>query len=275
MNIFNFLLKLLFSLSIIVIFSTNIVSEDKFKGIGKLISEDKYDEAINKMQSLLPTTSEDDKAEILNAIGWVYIKSGDYSNAEKNILESHKLANKYNNTKVMKLTSNNLGILKYLQNKTEEAKEYFMKNRDSKTAKTYLQLIVEKNAERKYHNILEEGIAKSKQKDFEGAIKKYDEVLSINPKNAIALEYKGYALLRLDRPKEAIKLLETSKSLDPNGKFIYLNLVKTYCVLKDESQIEKTINNPFPGKEQFLEWYKVDNEFKRMCSENPFIASFQ
>ena len=59
------------------------------------------------------------------------------------------------------------------------------------------------------------------QKDFSGAIAKYEQAVALEPKFAYACYGWGYALLQLKRPEEAIGKFEQAIRIDPNYAYAY------------------------------------------------------
>ena len=191
------ILMLFFTVSFTV-YSLTAVADTDLENIEKLISQEKYEDAIKQLQVLLSDSAEEDKAEIQNAIGWAYLKLGDYSKAEENLLKSRERALNHGDIETARLATNNLGILKYLQNDLDTSEYYFGQplNKNTETAKLYAKLIETKRKELLSQEALVSGVKSRRKKDFKAAIKEYDVALKYQPRNAAALEYKGYALLR-------------------------------------------------------------------------------
>lgn len=71
------------------------------------------------------------------------------------------------------------------------------------------------------------------ENNFEKALEAFDDVLEVNPEDAVSWQYRGNTLRYLDRPEEALEAFEKALSLDPDNiparyftglTFGYLNL---------------------------------------------------
>lgn len=60
--------------------------------------------------------------------------------------------------------------------------------------------------------------------DIEGVFKYQNQVLELEPSNAVAWSGKGYALMKLNRLPEAVDALETAVRLDPESSNSWINL---------------------------------------------------
>jgi len=258
----------------ISIYSISTVANADLKYIETLVSEQKFDKAIDQLTILLSEADAEKKAALLNAIGWGYLKLGDYLNAEKNLIKSQKLALNFEDNETAMLASNNLGILNYLQNNLEISAKYFggELNQNTETAKLYIKLIEIKRNELLSQKSLESGTVSRRKKDFKKAIEEYDVALKYKPRNAAALAYKGYALLRGGKYDLSIDALTLAKNIDPSRKLIYLNLVKVNCKLNSEQGVNQSIEDSQLPKQQFIDWHKQDAEFRHMCVENTYIT---
>jgi len=257
---------------LLCLLSSSIYASETNQDIKKLLEEDRYEEAISKME-LLPRKDTISSARVLNALGWAYLKLGNYQKAKDNLQASYELAKKLDNQEVAVISSNNLGILAYLENDLEKAEKYFYigKRKNSRTALTYLDLIEKKNRNIRFQEALLNGIDLRRKQDFKGAIGNYEKALSIQPNDAATLEYKGYALLRDGQHDLSVKTLDKAKTLDPTRKFVYLNLVKAYCMLQSDQDVQQSIIESSLEIDEFVQWYAADSEFRKMCSNSTYI----
>lgn len=269
----NKTLKLL--LFLIGVFAINTFAQADLKNASELIANEQFEQAIEELQQILPEAPIQDEAAIYNAIGWSYQKLGDYQKAEENISQSRQLALDSGDVETATLASNNLGIIAYLQNDLEKARVLFSQesSRDTKTAQLYLKLIEAKRKELLAQEALTVGIEKRLEKDFAAAAAEYDKALVYQPKNAAALEYKGYALLRNGDYVAALEALIASKEIDATRKFVHLNLAKVNCQLGSEQGLQQVVETSGLSEEQFIDWHQIDGEFRRMCKSSAYIKN--
>jgi len=259
-----------------VCFSVQSQSLSKAK---ELLDQEKTSEAIEIMQEILISTTDPGRqAEIQAAIGWAFVKSGNYASAEEHLQISLNKASSINKTDIAIRAINNLGIVYYLQNKLDESRAYFQQElvAESETAIKYLALINVKEKEILGEEALKLGVNKRYNKEFEDAIRQYDLSLTYLPKNPLTLDLKGYAQFRLGRYDEAIETLKLARDIDPNRPFIHLNLLKASCKLNDTDKVQQVIEESKLSKEQFRTWLQVDGELRRVCGKNTgFIKAIE
>ncbi|MGI0115821.1 tetratricopeptide repeat protein [Zooshikella sp. RANM57] len=253
--------------------SVGASSDDTVQHVKTLLKEEQYEEAISQLEQL-PTEDPLSNPGVLNAVGWAYLKLNNFAKAEENLQASYKLAKELGDKDAVIISSNNLGILSYLKNDLDQAETYFMigKEKNSQTALTYLGLIENKKKEMHFQEALLTGIESRRKQDFNGAIEHYEKALIIQPNDVAALEFKGYAFLRNGQYERSVETLEKAKSLDPTRKLVHLNLVKVYCLMQSDQGVQRSIQESLLEEKQFIEWYTVDVEFRRMCSESQYIG---
>ena len=66
------------------------------------------------------------------------------------------------------------------------------------------------------------------KKRFADAIKKYENVLQIEPDNLIALNNKGYTLSKLKKHSQALSCYDESLRKNPNDKTVLINKISTF-----------------------------------------------
>jgi len=66
------------------------------------------------------------------------------------------------------------------------------------------------------------------KKRFADAIKKYEDVLQIEPDNLIALNNKGYSLSKLKKYSEALSCYDESLRKNPKDKTVLINKISTF-----------------------------------------------
>ena len=74
-----------------------------------------------------------------------------------------------------------------------------------------------------YQDYLEKGVTHSRKKQFEDAIKAYNNAIKLDPNNISAYNGKGNAYDDLKMYKEAIKAYNMAIKLDPNNTLAYIN----------------------------------------------------
>lgn len=78
-------------------------------------------------------------------------------------------------------------------------------------------------------NLTSQGNGLYVQRDYAGALAKYNQALAIDPNYDIAINNKALALIRLVRMSEAITAIEKAIQLKPTEKRYYLNAGKAYA----------------------------------------------
>ncbi len=73
-------------------------------------------------------------------------------------------------------------------------------------------------AQQDVKQLIEEGVALHDKQDFEGAIKKYDEVLAIDKNNYLAQYEKSLTLMYMKRYDECIALCKWLLEKDPKNE---------------------------------------------------------
>lgn len=264
-----------FVIFFLFLLSSNTYADPVIQNVKELLEEGHYVEAISQMEQL-PKEKSLTSARILNALGWAYLKIGNYKKAKNNLQASFELAKDLDNKEIVNIAANNLGILAYLENDLDQAEKYFnvSKKANSQTALTYLKMVDKKKTQIQFQEALLSGIELRRKQDFKGAIDKYEKALSIEPNDVGALEFKGYALLRNHQYDLSVKTLEKAKILDPSRKFTHLNLVKAYCMLHSEKDVQRSIEESGLKIDKFIEWYNVDTEFRQMCRQNIYVNEF-
>jgi len=224
---------------------------------------------------ITPDAKTNINARTENVIGWVSFTIGRHDEAELYLKESLSSSIESGDIDTAKIAANNLGILYFSNDALDESMYYFSRsyNRETPIAMQYRALIEKKRNELIAVSALERGVQQRLNRDFEKAIISYNTALEHKPDDDEAIEYKGYALFRMGKYDEAIEALNLSKRINPERKFVHLNLAKVYCSMGDESGVIKTINDSGVPESQFAEWRAVDKEFSRVCRDSQVIQS--
>jgi tetratricopeptide (TPR) repeat protein len=157
-------------------------------------------------------------ASVDNVIGWAYFSFSNTAQAELHLMSALHKAEKQGDRQIAILAANNLGIVNFTENRLDRAEFYFGMeyNADTEVAREYRRLIDAKRREITLSMALERGKQQRYEGKFQQAVSSYETVLKLDPRNAAALEYKGYALYRLGRMDEAEASLEAARSIDPS-----------------------------------------------------------
>lgn len=81
-----------------------------------------------------------------------------------------------------------------------------------------------------YHQV---GIVLAKMGDIKGSMKYFDKVISLDPKNAAALNNRGNLYMILDRYAEAEQSYREAATINPEDTYIWINLAKAHRSLGD------------------------------------------
>lgn len=240
----------------------------------RLFEAGEFDLAIPLLENVARTsTSELTLAQIHNAIGWAHFSSRRLTQARSSLLVAKEHADKQEDKAIKQVVYNNLGILEFTEGNLPEARNYFTSSWavDSDTSKSYLRQIDDREESMAVDAFIKEGISHRLQERFPEAITEYRKALQLDQNNARALEYIGYAYLRLENPDAAIQFLNRAADEPGANRTVYYNLVKAYCKLDDDEAATRVF---LEHKELMrANRYEIleDAEFSRYCGDS-FIS---
>ena len=188
-----------------------------------LVESGDYQKAIATLQSYEETASNESEAAVAaNALGWTYFTAGRSQEAETTLSRALRRARAAGDSETATRAANNLGIVYFVDDRLDAALEQFAlpESRDSEVAATYRRIIEQKKIVLKADEHTEAAVARRRESDFEGAIAEYDEALKLQPGNARALAYKGYALYRQRDYEEALRVLQEALRADPSRTLV-------------------------------------------------------
>jgi Flp pilus assembly protein TadD len=203
-----------------------------------------------------------------NAIGWTYHNLGQDDKARKYLIDSLNKAIEIGDANLAQKASNNIGVVELIQGNLQQAVHYFSSKwaKNSPTAQKFLQEIEEQERQRTVTSFIAEGVSYRLNGDFAEAITLYDKALALDPQNLRALEFKGYALYRMNSYPEAEKILNQAYELDSKQLGVVINLLKLHCA----SGKTEAAQNFFRQHREYLlshqETLKNDGEFLKVCA---------
>jgi tetratricopeptide (TPR) repeat protein len=108
-----------------------------------------------------------------------------------------------------------------------------------------------------------QGIRYFRAKEYESAIRAYDEAAALAPGDFEPVSFKGYALFRDGRIAEAQDVLARGLAVFPQNPWLALNLLKTFCAAKQFGRAnELTREEPLRSN---IELVSSDGEIRRIC----------
>lgn len=198
--------------------------------VNKLISEGKHDVALLKLKEILAKDKPGTKrAEIHAMIGDCYASLEEYSFA---IVEyRHAIDDGYNNPETI------LALARAL-NKID---------RKGEALAQYLTLF--KIDDYKLVVALEIGIIYYENRQYETAIKYFDESLDVQPNNSEALKYKAYCFVNMGNFNDAISSMNNIYKKFPDDSLLNYNLGRAYRGREDYKTAIRYYANSYKDKE--------------------------
>lgn len=204
-------------------------------------------------------------AKVKNAIGWAYYSDGKIELAKEYLDAAYTLSDKISEPKISARALNNLALVEFSQGNYNNARQHFSNKLvvNQSIAQKYLPIIEEQQTVQQSNQHIASGKKHRINQQFSQAIDEYDQALKLTPDSGKILDYKGYALFRLQRYDEAIRVLNYAFSLKQTGNYIPLNLVKAYCgsgKIETAVRFIQTNPNEFSNKQ-----YLKDGELLNTC----------
>ncbi len=102
--------------------------------------------------------------------------------------------------------------------------------------------------------------------DFVAALDAYDQALQQDPKDAYVLNLKGYALLAVDRPEDAVRAFERATSIRPDYGWGYFDLARAECASHQLATAGQSIRKALQLDPRLRNIMNADEEFSRLCA---------
>jgi Flp pilus assembly protein TadD len=207
-------------------------------------------------------------AKEYNSLGYLDYLAGEFKQAENNYLKARQEAG--SDTQLRIKIYNNLANLKMEQADFDNASRYasISSSLGSQYSKTILAAIQSLKSidepTKRFYQLMDEGVRNSKLRKFEKAIAYYDQAMEIRPDNYRALNFKGYALVRLGRYDEAEQVLEKGVKIVDDYNPMRVNLLKAYCSNNKLVKAREFTSELGPA-EKLQELFREDGDLKRRC----------
>ena len=207
-------------------------------------------------------------AKEYNSLGYLDYLAGEFNQAENYYLKARQSAGTDTQLKIK--IYNNLANLKMEQADFDNASRYAsisssLGSQYSKTILTAIQSLKSiDEPTKRFYQLMDEGVRHSKLRKFEKAIMYYDQAMEIRPDNYRALNFKGYALVRLERYDEAEQVLEKGVKMVDDYNPMRVNLLKAYC---GNSKLEKAreFTSELGTAQKVKELFQEDGDLRRRC----------
>ena len=118
---------------------------------------------------------------------------------------------------------------------------------------------------------MRQGQLYNQQRDYDDAVKEFDQVLAIDPKNPNAYNQKGYAYLRKGEYPEAEKNLIQSIELDPSFVWGHYNLALAYWAVGKPNEAVKEVEAVLRLRPDFRKTIKNDGQFRKFNASPEYI----
>ena len=207
-------------------------------------------------------------AKEYNSLGYLDYLEGEFKQAENNYLKARQEAG--DDTQLRIKIYNNLANLKMEQADFDNASRYasISSSLGSQYSKTILAAIQSLKSidepTKRFYQLMDEGVRSSKLRKFETAIAYYDQAMEIRPDNYRALNFKGYALVRLGRYDEAEQVLEKGLKIVDDYNPMRVNLLKAYCG-NNKLVKAREFTSELGTAEKLKELFREDGDLKRRC----------
>jgi tetratricopeptide (TPR) repeat protein len=109
----------------------------------------------------------------------------------------------------------------------------------------------------------------ARQKRYAEAIQEYNKVIQLDPDNATAYSNKGYAYIRNNQPKEAVKVLEDLTRRDPSFVLGHYNLALAYKNSGNFDMANKEVDKVLELDPDYCNTFKIDNVYKKWAPQTP------
>ena len=234
-----------------------------------LVGRKDYDAAIDSLRQARDAAGGEDKAKVDNALGWTLFNSGDAVGAQQQLEQAQRQAAPSADADLKMRIANNLGVVLFSQGELDQARAQFEgpAANGSELAMRYLRLIDEQVQANKVNALISEGIYARRALKFDAAVDAYSKALEMAPRNARALEYRGYANLRLDKLDAALADLRTSQEIDPANLNTVINLLKVHCKADDLRQARQVATESRKLLEENRDIVRSDRELREICGD--------
>lgn len=241
-----------------------------FQNAKQAYSNDNFDVATGLIeQSIQVSASPTQRIDALNAAGWIAFSKGDYEQSRIRYAEAEQVENVPLEYPTKGKLQYNKAILEYVAGDLDKARLMFNQEGmvESPTSQLFLQSIAKDEIKHEINQHIQQGVLYRYEKNFAKAIESYDKALGLAPQNVEALEFKGYALLRLGQLEESQATLAQAYKIDPYRYNTVLNALKVACLRSDTDHIKKLVSENTLILQNNKANLQHDKELQRMCGE--------
>jgi predicted Zn-dependent protease len=118
--------------------------------------------------------------------------------------------------------------------------------------------------QKKVQKILSDGAHYTRAGDYGEATKSYDEVLGMDPKNVVALNYRGYLDFKNNDYSSAVTLLQKAVDIDPTYTWGHYNLALALAANGDMDGATRQIETLVKQSPKFKATIQGDPQFKTL-----------
>jgi Flp pilus assembly protein TadD len=244
--------------------------QDYLQSASQVFAQGDYEQALTMLQQAQEVADTvEAQAVTQNALGWTYHNLGQDEKARQHLFESLQKAVEIGDMALAQKASNNIGVIEFVQGNLQEAVQHFSSPwaHDSPTAQKFLRDIAQEQRQKDLARLIADGVLHRLNGDFTEALALYDQALTLDPQDLRALEFKGYALYRMQNFVEAEEVLQKAYALDPQQMGVVVNLLKVYCA----SERTQAAQDFFAQHQEFFlsrqETLKNDGELRRVCAQ--------
>lgn len=232
-----------------------------------LMKEGRNEAAIALLEGAVEEAEGVERAQLLNALGWLNfmedrseIAARFYEAALKDALQAGDWA-------LATRIKNNIGMNHYVEGELEAAERVFTDAaaEGSTVAKRYLDDVFRQKKVAKVNDLVRRGVDARMAGKFEEAVEQYTNALRIDPGNPRALEFRGYAHLRMGDLAKSREDLERSFEIDPNRLATVVNLLKVSCAEGDRQAFDSFARQNADAVIKHAAKITGDQELRRLC----------
>lgn len=232
-----------------------------------LMKEGRNEAAIVLLEGAVKEAEGAERAQLLNALGWLNFME-DRSEAAARLYEAAlQEALQAGDRALATRIKNNIGMNHYVEGDLEAAEKVFTDTaaEGSTVAKRYLEDVFRQKKVAKVNDLVRRGVDARMAGKFDDAVEQYSNALRIDPANPRALEFRGYAYLRMGELAKSREDLEKSFEIDPSRLATVVNLLKVSCAEGDRQAFDRFAKQNAEAVAKHAAAITGDPELRRLC----------